>query len=271
MRVSKLRINDYLAAIDRHGAEAASRAEMEYLVQTYSTAGSVKKALSAYRNALRAIDAEHVALQYMCQSKAESTEIKRAYAAAVSDRQRNVRAIRDVDGYLVYAESLLAATSYIDRLLALAALTGRRTSELLCSARFEPVAGDYEAMFHGQLKTKDRDAAPYVIPLLTDYQTVVDALERLQAGQRDLWGKPEKAGNRTHKAISTRIKALRFGDYLGDGVIGRDLRRAYGAIAFAISGLEGTITQQKYVSDILGHGFDDIVTGGSYMDFVVIE
>jgi hypothetical protein len=268
--VSKLRIDHYLAAIEDQGAEAASRAEMEYLAQAYSTPGSVKKALSAYRNALRAIDAEHVALKYMRQSKADSTELKRDYAATVSTRQRNVRVISDVDGYLIYAESLLAATSYIDRLLALAALTGRRTSELLCSAQLE-AAGDYAAVFTGQLKAKGRETEPYIIPLLTDYTTIADALERLQAGQRDLWGNPEKAGNRTHKAISTRIKALRFAHFLGDGVIGRDLRRAYGAIAFAVSGLEGTITQQKYVSDVLGHGFDDNVTGGSYMDFVVIE
>ena len=266
----KPRIRDYLTAIEEDGLEAACEAELDYLYNHYSTLGSVKKELSGYRNALRELDPKHPALKLMRLTADESSEVKRRHAAVVAARQRHVHAIRNVDLYLSYCESLLANSSYIDRLLGLAALTGRRTSELLCTARLDPTDDEFEAVFHGQLKTKEREDAPYAIPLLTDFATINKALLILQAQQRDLWGQPEKAGRRTHKPISTRVKALDFPLYLGEGVVGRDLRRAYAAIAFSLSGRQDEITQQRYTSDVLGHGADDNSTGASYMDYVVI-
>ena len=268
--MTKTRIAAFLKALESGDLETVCADEMKFLRDHYSTINSVKAALTPYRNALRLIDVKHPALALMRQSPQELAEAKRAYNRDVSNRQRSIRKITDVDGYLTMAESMLSATHYIDRLLGLAALTGRRTSELLCTAQLERV-NDYEAIFTGQLKTKGRESDAYPIPLLSDFDTINSALIALQREQKDLRGDPTKAKNRTGKAISVRMRRDYFTKYLGADLIGRDLRRAYAAIAFAVSGLEGEITSQKYASDILGHGADDNTTGGAYMDFIVVS
>lgn len=270
--MSNLKIPTFLEALgdDTKTLETVCADEMKYLREVYTTGNSLKTALTTYRNALRDIVDDHVALGYMKLSKDESLKLKLEYNKLISDRQRNIRAIDNVDEYLLFAESLLASTSYVTQLLGLAALTGRRTSELLCTAEFEPI-DDFSVMFKGQLKSKGRgDVKPYPIPLLAPASVVIPALERLQSGRPELKGNPTLAKNRTGKPISQKMKKL-FPKFLGDNPQGRDLRRAYGAIAFHMSDRENEITKQKFISDVLGHGVDDNLTGGSYMDFIVVD
>jgi integrase len=242
--------------------------ELVYLDECYGTDNALKNALTGYRNALRGIDKDHPAIFFLRLTKERSQRIRQEYNSQVSTRQRNIRIIESPEDYILFAESLLTNTSYIDRLLALAALTGRRTSELLCTAKFKPLE-EFAVLFEGQLKTKGRDdVRPYEIPLLSDSTTIIEALERLQSEKPELWENPTLAKNRTGKPITQKMRKL-FPEFLGENPIGRDLRRAYGAISWHFADKKHEITKQKYISDILGHGVDDNLTGGSYMDYIV--
>ena len=256
------------------------RKEMDYLRTFRTTDGSLKTALSEYKQALRAVDEHHPAIKYLHRSKEVAAQYRDSQNEKLSIRQHNVRTVSDPDAFKIKCEWLLREVSYIDHLLGLAGLTGRRTSELMCTAKMTPV--DYgHVMFEGQLKTrKGEPRPPYIIPVLTDSTVVVEALEKLQAGKPELWGNPKKTVDRTSKAISAKVNK-HFIDLLtipvelpgikGKRLEGRDLRRAYAAIAFHESDKGGTITKQRYISDILGHGENDMGTGASYMDFIIGE
>jgi len=274
--MSNLKIPEFLESLDalddddRDGLIVVCARLQEFLRNKHTTLNAVKAGFTPFRNAVSAIDKNHAALFYMGLSANEYDVIKKDERHKVSTRQRNLRTIDNVEDYIIFAESLLQNTSYIDNLLGLAALTGRRTGELLCTAEFEAI-DDFNVMFTGQLKTKGRtDIKPYAIPLLSTVDVVIPALKRLQSGRTELKGNPTLAKNRTGKPISQKMKKL-FPKFLGDNAQGRDLRRAYGAIAFYNSDRENEITKQKFISDVLGHSADDVSTGGSYMDFIVVD
>ena len=74
--------------------------------------------------------------------------------------------------------------------LALMAVTGRRTTEIIKTATFTKSKSDSEVMFEGQLKQKDREelgrgAGIYAIPVLVEPELVIKALKRLRKLTKD--------------------------------------------------------------------------------------
>jgi hypothetical protein len=253
--------------------------EMEYLRKSYKTASSLRNGCTVYRNHFREVMKkensrtievvlEKASKHFRLTSK-QRMNVRKAYENKITGRQHNLRHISDVDGYIFKSEELLSATSYIDRLLGLCALTGRRSAEILTSAKFT-VAGE-DLFFEGQLKTKGRgDIGGYQIPVLTDPEVVVEGVARMRKERPDLVGNPPLAHTRTSKILSVKVKT-HYQEYLGEKVIVRDLRRAYGTLAYVLNDKRFEVAKQRYISDILGHGATDRVTGGSYVDFEVTD
>jgi hypothetical protein len=203
----------------------------------------------------------------------QQREFKGAHRAEISYGQSNLRKIYNVENYLNTAISLLSAVSVYDRILGLAALTGRRPAEIACSAVLARVADNkYAALFTGQLKTKNRtDIAAYEIPLLYDYDAIAKTLADVREGKPQFIDKPVLFNDLASSDLSARVKRRFAGLFEGEIKV-KNLRAIYALLAFnqfkerAEDGYV-TISMNMFFSKILGHGEHDAVTCGSYIDF----
>lgn len=185
------------------------------------------------------------------------------------DATRGRRAIVDVDRYVEIGESLLSGQSYLARILGLCAMTGRRTVEIGTSAVFEWV-GPNHVRFEGQAKARDRvDVKPYVIPTLCDAGKVMDALASIRQDKPELVDDPHLFHNRCAKDLHTRAKA--FGEVFSDGTAKpKDLRPAWAEIVWLLFD-ERQTGKALFLSRVLGHGDQDLLTAQSYDDFVITD
>ena len=192
--------------------------------------------------------------------------------AAVShgmDSELGRREIVSVDRFISIGEGLLDAGSYLARILGLCAVTGRRTVEIACTARFEKT-GPNEVSFSGQAKARDRnDVGPYRIPTLVHADRVLECLATIRADKPDLVENPEIFHSRCAKDLHVRARV--FSEVFNAGhAKPKDLRPTYAEIAWLLFD-ERRTGKPLYFSRILGHGSKDIVTALSYDDFVVTD
>lgn len=185
------------------------------------------------------------------------------------DAQRGRRAIVDVDRFVEIGESLLTGRSYLARILGLCALSGRRTVEIGTTAVFEWV-GPNNVRFTGQAKARDRDdVRPYVIPTLCDAGKLIDALATVRQDRPDLVDDPALFHNRCAKDLHTRAKV--FGEVFNDGTAKpKDLRPAWAEIVWLLFD-ERQTGKALFLSRVLGHGDQDLLTAQSYDDFVITD
>lgn len=110
----------------------------------------------------------------------EMRTVKRRRREVVSQRHESAPRV-DLSKLLAHARGVVrdAAAHRHDLVLALLALTGRRTTELLNGRSTLEVCGAHACTFWGQLKTRGGTTA-YVIPVLDDADVVVSAYDRLR-------------------------------------------------------------------------------------------
>jgi hypothetical protein len=191
----------------------------------------------------------------------------------ISRGQRNLRKIYDVEKYISISVGLLSAVSVYDKILGIAALTGRRPAEIACSAVLAPIANNnYAALFSGQLKVKDRiDIAPYEIPLLHDYRPIARALDSVRGAKPQFMNKPLLFNSTASGELGIRVKRHFSGLIEGD-IQTKNLRAIYALLSFDQFNKQSndgyvTISMNSYFSKVLGHSENDVVTCGSYIDF----
>jgi hypothetical protein len=109
----------------------------------------------------------------------EMFTINEKYKDKIQNEQSNLKLIKNPQGLIDKAISLLSSKSYIDRVLGIAALTGRRVAEIGCTAEFIPFNKNM-VVFKGQLKTKDRLHSDYKIPLLTTSESIITCLKNMR-------------------------------------------------------------------------------------------
>ena len=264
-----------------------TRREVDYLQRCCGSIGSLKRYFSKYRNFLKEKVDENklvsgvpllgLLLQTLRLNDEQQASFSKGQRQEISRGQGNLRRIYDTDKYLSVAVSLLDAVSVYDRILGLAALTGRRVAEIGCAAKLARVEGDNsKAIFTGQLKTKGRtDVVPYEIPLLYNYDAIVKALKGVQEAKPQFIGNPELFNATASGRLSEQVKKHFTGLFEGEPKT-KDLRAIYALLAFnrfqvAEQLSKGYVTKSinKYFASILGHSIDDVVTCGSYIDFCI--
>jgi hypothetical protein len=102
--------------------------------------------------------------------------------AKLQQRLEDVQLVRDPEGVVATAVTLLQSQRWEEIAVGLAVTTGRRLSEVLKTGEFvleEP----YTVLFAGQLKRRDKILDPYEIPTLCAARLVVDAWQRLRSLQ----------------------------------------------------------------------------------------
>ena len=260
---------------------AKCKAENDYLNREYATVASLKNGFTSYRNYLKAnisIDKKlsrkplletilnELRLtpeQQACFSKNKRVDIK--------EDKSNLREIYTVDTYLKVSSELLNSKSYLDNILGLCALTGRRVAEIGCTAEFKYI--DKQVLeFAGQLKTKERlDVTPYQIPTLFNAAKLMQALAKIREVKKQFIDEPELFHNATSKDLSFRVKKHSSGLFEGEPKV-KDLRAIYALICFTEFHkipANKKVDRDVYFSKILGHSKDDITTCGSYVDFFI--
>ena len=257
--------------------------EVEYLNEKCGSIGSLKRYFSTYRNYLKeninekrlvsGVSLLGLLLQTLRLSNEQQATFMQAQRREISSSQGNLRKIYNVDEYIAVAVGLLSAISVYDRILGLAALTGRRVGEIACTAILRPLENkNLKAMFEGQLKTKGRtDVVPYEIPLLYDYNTIAKTLEGVQESKPQFLNNPALFNATAASKLSELVKKRFEGLFEGEQKT-KDLRAIYALLAFNnFQEQENnefmTISVNKFFANILGHSVDDVVTCGSYIDF----
>lgn len=256
--------------------------ELEYLNKSCRTVASLKRYFTMYRNYLKSkIDPMYkigskslldLLLSKLTLNLEQQKEFKKSHNIEVSNAQKNLRKIYDVQNFIDTGVGLLTAISIYDRILGLCALTGRRPAEIGCTAVFKPKEGQNIALFAGQLKVKYRDSIkPYVIPLLSDYKTINSVLLSIRERKPQFVDKPLLFNGTASKELGMRVKRHFKGIIEGDIKV-KNLRAIYATIAYdnyCKSSSDGyiTVSMNSYFSKILGHEENDVVTYGSYIDF----
>lgn len=203
----------------------------------------------------------------------DTTEYQRESNRAVVrdlDAEQSRRAIVAVDEFVSIGERMLEGRSYLDRILGICALTGRRTIEVATSAHFKRLDTN-RVFFTGQAKTRGRTdrVEGYPIPTLTDCDRIIRSLQTIREDRPDLVTSPELFHNRCAKDLHKRAKAfaLCFNDQTAKP---KDLRPAWAEICWLIHD-ERRSSKVLYMSRVLGHGEQDMVTALAYDDFTITD
>lgn len=256
--------------------------EVEYLNKSCGSVASLKRYLTMYRNYLRikiqpsrqigSKSLLDILLSKFTLNTKQQQTFKTNHVLEISNAQKNLRKIYDPQKFIDTGLRLLSSVSVYDRILGLCALTGRRPAEIGCTAILKPTEDKRLALFEGQLKVKDREnIQPYVIPLLGEYEIINNVLQSIRKQKPQFINKPLLFNGIASKELGIRVKR-HFKDILEGDIQVKNLRAVYATIAygnycqFSSAGYV-TVSMNSYFAQILGHGENDVVTCGSYIDF----
>lgn len=123
---------------------------------------------------------DHFSLELIRFTTAEYTQINQLKQRRVAHRNESVQFLDDPDAIVSQAVHLLESPEWATIAAGLSVLTGRRSSELLSTARFEPTS-KWSVRFTGALKRREEtQTLEFEIPTLTTAQRVCTALERIR-------------------------------------------------------------------------------------------
>ena len=256
--------------------------EVNYLNKSCGSVASLKRYFTMYRNYLKSkiqpsqkIGSKSLLdllLSRFALNIEQQQTFKNNHVLEISHAQKNLRKIYYVQKFIDTGVNLLSAVSMYDRILGLCALTGRRPAEIGCTAILKPTEDKRLALFEGQLKVKDRDdIQPYIIPLLSDYAAINNTLLSIREQKPQFIDKPLLFNGVASKELGIRARK-HFKDIVEGDIQVKNLRAIYATIAYdhyCKSSFVGyiTVSMNSYFSKILGHGENDVVTCGSYIDF----
>ncbi|MEP0872812.1 telomere resolvase [Trichocoleus desertorum AS-A10] len=188
--LSNLIDNDYLPAIallsdsPRGRAKAqqlAARMRQEWSDRGAETLNQQQSLMDQTRRAIKDhLGEEHFSLDYIKFSTEEYTQLNDEKQRSVSERNEDVKPLHNPDGIVATAVRLLESPEWSEVAAALAVLTGRRSSELLSTAKFEPKTR-WSVVFTGALKRGgETQTLSFEIPTLTTSEKVCKALAKIR-------------------------------------------------------------------------------------------
>lgn len=140
--------------------------------------------MTAVRNAIKdTLGEDHFALESMNFTTAEWIEMNNGISARVAERNENQQFLENPDAIVAKAVRLLESREWADVAAGLTVLTGRRSSEILSTAQFEPhPTNRWSVIFTGALKRrKETQILSFEIPTLTTAERVCQALAQLRS------------------------------------------------------------------------------------------
>jgi len=140
--------------------------------------------MTAVRNAIKdTLGEDHFALESMNFTTAEWIEMNNGISARVAERNENQQFLENPDAIVAKAVRLLESREWAEVAAGLTVLTGRRSSEILSTAQFEPhPTNRWSVIFTGALKRrKETQILSFEIPTLTTAERVCQALAQLRS------------------------------------------------------------------------------------------
>ncbi len=127
------------------------------------------------------LGADHFSLNWIKFSTAEYTRLNNQKQDSVGERNEAIQFIDNPDAIVGKAVELLESPEWAEVCAGLAVLTGRRSSELLSTARFEKCS-QWSVTFTGALKRRgELQELSFEVPTLTTADRVVKALEQVRS------------------------------------------------------------------------------------------
>ena len=222
----------------------------------YAGLATYKRAITDYRKAIYAVDNNHVAREFFKLSLEDSANIKYQNGKSSMKNYKNrmngdIFAIENPLEFIKTSVELLNARSYIDNILGLSALTGRRVNEIGYSCEFEIC--DYDDIYNvyhlfedimdiealdmvcvyglskkqTYLNNKSGDDTG-IIPILCNSELVINALGELRKTKS--FSDSSDFHNKASKELSRKVKKS-YGDFPGIAT-SHDLRKAYVRLAY---------------------------------------
>lgn len=265
------RIPDFLDALKQSGTnqeaiQALCHLELDYLRDAYQVEDTAIKgiykglrtyirAIASYRQAIYHVSPDHPARSFFKASDQDvihnANQNQSARMRGLTDREST---IKNIDGYLETSLKLCSASSYIDNILGIAALTGRRVSEVAYFTTFKPYDREEFDELYGQygivdcdgllvenlakketyemrdrrLRVNEENVNRAVIPVLQSADAILEAIESLRNRKR--FDSHEQFHNQTSKELAKRVKK-HYHEFLGPCAC-HDLRKAYCRIVF---------------------------------------
>jgi hypothetical protein len=188
--LSDLIDNDYLPAIALLSDSPQGRAKAQQLAarmrQEWSDRGAQalnqqQSLMDQTRRAIKdQLGEDHFSLDYIKFSTEEYTQLNDEKQRSVSERNEDLKQLHNPDGIVATAVRLLESPEWAEVAAALAVLTGRRSSELLSTAKFEPKTR-WSVVFTGALKRGgEPQTLSFEIPTLTTSEKVCKALAKIR-------------------------------------------------------------------------------------------
>lgn len=122
---------------------------------------------------------EHLALRYLNFTEEEWIRVMGDTQERFQRRLEEQQLLEQPDALVQQAEALLHGEPWYELALGLAIATGRRSTEILKTAKFYPKT-PFSLLFEGQLKKRDLLMKPYEIPTLVSADLVLSAWRRLR-------------------------------------------------------------------------------------------
>lgn len=250
-------------AIEKLCIDELAYLRCEYNVQDFPDDNSVyaglatyKATISDYRKAIYNIDHKHLAREFFKLSPVDSVNMKyqNGKSSMLNYKNRlqgNIFVIEKPLEYIELSKQLLNNTSYIDNVLGLAALTGRRVNEIGYNSEFDTC--DYDEVYnvyHLFEDIMDIEALDMlwvyglskkqtylnnktgsdngIIPILCNTELVLNAVAELR--KRKSFASADDFHNKASKELSRKVKKL-YGDFSGVNT-SHDLRKVYVRLAY---------------------------------------
>ena len=253
---------------DAAAIQALCATEITALYDLYQTT-TVHKLMSQYRNAIRMANLPSAFLVHMREREDAALALRRDYAQAVANRQRQQCPIVHADQLIARAHACLTAASYSHIIAGLELLTGRRSYEVGVTAHFTATDTPHHVSFQGQAKTRGTvpEDYAYVIPVLVSTEAIQTGVARLRS-LRSFEGVTSQQFDNTAGRTIREARATVYQSLLPDGAlqVKEALRKIYACIAYDWFA-PPAISYNAYLADILGHGPHDVNTANSYQDF----
>jgi hypothetical protein len=197
----------------------------------------------------------------------ETIQVNKEYKTSVWDRQSTGRTeIFPASMHQFHLDTLrnLDKVSVREITVALAYATGRRMGEIRGDHSEFTEVSDNHVMFKGQLKTKGRSSAPYVIPTLLPARLVVGGHNKLR--EMGVLHPPSVVNARLASGFSTGLPDELRALWTRAGISKfKDNRNAYATVL--VNQLDPSLTPAVLLNKVLGHSDQDIQTGLTYLAF----
>jgi len=195
--------------------DLAAKLRQSWVDRNFTTLSQLQPLSDQTRSQLKAkFGADHFSLKYFGLTTQEYAELNDQKLQRTADRNEDVKQISDPEAIVAKAVSLLLESSdWFELAAALAVLTGRRSSELLATAKFQK-ASQWSVTFTGALKRGgERQILSFEIPTLTTSDRVIAALAKLRQQLPDAVNLPpeeinRKYGDRVAQACDRHFKGL---------------------------------------------------------------